>query len=159
MCAQSCPTLCNSVDCSQSGSTVHEIFQAGTLECKTWEPPLPSMYSVAIEKLMPVLVGQKGCRNGGCSSPVRDAPDLCLVGAKDPKRTNSSANECFYSPVLTARGGTPSCLCASPEWAWLMCTRIHFLAALVLPPPRPRSVAMTTVAGSPQTVWETLAAG
>ena len=26
--AQSCPTLCNSMDCSLSGSTVHEILQA-----------------------------------------------------------------------------------------------------------------------------------
>ena len=29
---QSCPTLCDPIDCSQWGSSVHEIFQAGILE-------------------------------------------------------------------------------------------------------------------------------
>ena len=27
MCTQSCPTLCNPIDCSPSGSSVHGIFQ------------------------------------------------------------------------------------------------------------------------------------
>ena len=31
--AQSCPTLCDPMDCSLSGSSVHEIFQARVLEC------------------------------------------------------------------------------------------------------------------------------
>ena len=30
--AQSCPTLCDPVDCSLSGSSVHGIFQARVLE-------------------------------------------------------------------------------------------------------------------------------
>ena len=30
--AQSCPTLSNPIDCSLSGSSVHEIFQARVLE-------------------------------------------------------------------------------------------------------------------------------
>ena len=30
--AQSCPTLCNPMDCSPAGSSVHEIFQARILE-------------------------------------------------------------------------------------------------------------------------------
>ena len=30
--AQSCPTLCNSMDCGPPGSSVHEIFQARILE-------------------------------------------------------------------------------------------------------------------------------
>ena len=30
--AQSCPTLCDSMDCSLSGSSVHGIFQARVLE-------------------------------------------------------------------------------------------------------------------------------
>ena len=29
---QSCPALCHSMDCSPSGSSVHEIFQASILE-------------------------------------------------------------------------------------------------------------------------------
>ena len=33
--AQSCPTLCNSMDCSPPGSSIHGIFQAGGLE---WVP-------------------------------------------------------------------------------------------------------------------------
>ena len=32
MCAQSCPTLCNTMDCSSPGSSVHGIFQARILE-------------------------------------------------------------------------------------------------------------------------------
>ena len=32
VCVQSCPALCNSMDCSQSGSSVHGIFYARTLE-------------------------------------------------------------------------------------------------------------------------------
>ena len=30
--AQSCPTLCDPMDCSLPGSSVHGIFQAGVLE-------------------------------------------------------------------------------------------------------------------------------
>jgi len=30
--AQSCPALCNPIDCSPPGSSVHEIFQARILE-------------------------------------------------------------------------------------------------------------------------------
>ena len=29
---QSCPTLCNPMDCSLPGSSIHRIFQAGVLE-------------------------------------------------------------------------------------------------------------------------------
>ena len=32
VCAQSCPTLCNPMDCSPPGSSVHGIFQARVLE-------------------------------------------------------------------------------------------------------------------------------
>ena len=32
MCAQLCPTLCNPMDCSPPGSSVHEILQARVLE-------------------------------------------------------------------------------------------------------------------------------
>ena len=31
--AQSCPTLCKPMDCSQPGSSIHGIFQARVLEC------------------------------------------------------------------------------------------------------------------------------
>ena len=31
---QSCPTLCNTMDCSPPGSSVHEISRARILECK-----------------------------------------------------------------------------------------------------------------------------
>ena len=39
MCAQSCPTLCDSMDCGGPGSSVHGFLQARILE---WVPlPLP----------------------------------------------------------------------------------------------------------------------
>ena len=31
--SQSCPTLCDPMDCSLSGSSIHGILQAGILEC------------------------------------------------------------------------------------------------------------------------------
>ena len=34
--AQSCPTVCNPMDCSPPGFSVHRILQAGILE---WDPP------------------------------------------------------------------------------------------------------------------------
>ena len=36
--AQSCPTLCDAMDCSPPGSTVHEIFQAKILEWAAISP-------------------------------------------------------------------------------------------------------------------------
>ena len=39
MCAQSCPTLCNPMDCSPPGSSVHGIFQARILEWVAMPPP------------------------------------------------------------------------------------------------------------------------
>ena len=45
VCAQSCPTLCDPMDCSLPGSSVHEIFQGGVLEWVTIAfsgPVLPS---------------------------------------------------------------------------------------------------------------------
>ena len=43
---QSCPTLCNPVDCSLPGSSVHEIIQAGILEWVAFPPPgdLPDLH-------------------------------------------------------------------------------------------------------------------
>ena len=37
---QSCPTLCDPMDCSLPGSSVHEIFQAGVLEWASMVPQL-----------------------------------------------------------------------------------------------------------------------
>ena len=36
---QLCPTLCNSMDCSPPGSSVHGILQTGMLEWVPWLPP------------------------------------------------------------------------------------------------------------------------
>ena len=45
--AQSCPALCDPMDCSPLGSSVHEILQARTLDWAAMPPPgdLP-MYDV-----------------------------------------------------------------------------------------------------------------
>ena len=37
--AQSCPTLCNPMDCTTPGSSVHEIFQARILEWLLFPSP------------------------------------------------------------------------------------------------------------------------
>ena len=45
LCAQSCLTLCDTMDCSPTGSSVHEIFQARILErvaiSSSWGSSLP----------------------------------------------------------------------------------------------------------------------
>ena len=40
--AQSCPTLCDPMNCSPPGSCVHEIFQARILECVAIAKPRAS---------------------------------------------------------------------------------------------------------------------
>ena len=65
MCAkllQSCPTLCDSVDCSQPGSSVHRILQARTLE---WVavPSSRLLSSVQVSSVAPL------CLTLDCSVP------------------------------------------------------------------------------------------
>ena len=52
--AQSYPTLCDPMDCSLPGSSVHEIFQAWVLEWVAFPPPgdLPNL---GIEPKPPTL--------------------------------------------------------------------------------------------------------
>ena len=54
--AQSCPTLCNPMDCSPPSSSVHGIFQAKILE---WLPfPSPeNLPDPGIEPTSPALTG------------------------------------------------------------------------------------------------------
>ena len=87
--AQSCLTLCNSMDCSPPGSSVHGIFQARTLE---WVA-LPS---------------------SGRSSPPRDRTQVsCIAGrfftAELPGKPSQEA-----LILLPARPGR---LCYHPNWS------------------------------------------
>ena len=50
--AQSCPTLCNPMDCSPPGSSVHEIFQARVLE---WGAITFSTYCVKVTSITSLL--------------------------------------------------------------------------------------------------------
>ena len=52
--AQSCPTLCNPVDCSPPGSSVHGIFQARILESLPF-PSLEDLPDPGIEPWSPAL--------------------------------------------------------------------------------------------------------
>ena len=45
LCAQSCPTLCDPVDCSPPGSSAHGILQARVLEWGAIAFPCLSRYS------------------------------------------------------------------------------------------------------------------
>ena len=65
--AQSCPTLCDPMDCSLPGSSIHGIFQAGVLE---WD-------AIA-------------CPNGGQSGCPASAPSI-LPG---PSSTPESLSDC-----------------------------------------------------------------
>ena len=50
--AKLCPTLCDSLDCSQPGSSVHGIVQARTLEWVPFpsprDPPYPEIISLSL---------------------------------------------------------------------------------------------------------------
>ena len=54
MCAQSCPTLCDPMDCSLPRSSVHGIFQARILEWVAIPGDLPDP---GIEFTSPALTG------------------------------------------------------------------------------------------------------
>ena len=56
--AQLCPALCNPMDCSPPGSSVHGIFQARILECLPFSPP-GDLPSPELEPASPALAG--GC--------------------------------------------------------------------------------------------------
>ena len=55
--AQSCPTLCDPLDCSLPGSSVHGIFQARILECVAISPSKGSSWP-KIETASPILAGR-----------------------------------------------------------------------------------------------------
>ena len=54
--AQSCPTLCDPVDCSPPGASVHGISQARTLEWVPF-PPLRDLPNPRVEPASPTLAG------------------------------------------------------------------------------------------------------
>ena len=57
--ALSCPTLCDPVDCSPPGSSVHGIFQARTLDGLPFPPPgaLPDPPIELVSLAPPALAG------------------------------------------------------------------------------------------------------
>ena len=59
MCAQSCPTLCNPMDCRPPGSSVYGIFQAGILGRIAFPPPgdLPNPRIKPMSPVSPALAG------------------------------------------------------------------------------------------------------
>ena len=57
---QLCPTVCDAMDCSPPGSSVHGILQARILECGlSWPPPgdLPDPGIKLASPVSPVLAG------------------------------------------------------------------------------------------------------
>ena len=57
---QSCPTLCDPMDCSPPGSSVHGILQARILGGLPFPPPgdLPSAGTEPMSLMYPALVGR-----------------------------------------------------------------------------------------------------
>ena len=73
-CAQSCPTLCNPMDCGPPGSSVHGIFQAGNCHFQLQgDLPNPGMEPTSLAS--PALAGRffttapPGLANSGRDSP------------------------------------------------------------------------------------------
>ena len=57
--AQSCPTLCDPMDCSLPGSSVHEIFQARVLE---WGAIAFSTMDMSLGKLWELVMYREARR-------------------------------------------------------------------------------------------------
>ena len=55
--AQSCPTVCNPMQCSPPGSSVHGILQAETLECLP-RPSPGDLPNLGIKPVSPTLAGR-----------------------------------------------------------------------------------------------------
>ena len=58
VCAQSCPTLCDAMDCSLPGSSVHGIFQARILEWVAVVRDLPDSGIEPTSPTSPALAGR-----------------------------------------------------------------------------------------------------
>ena len=60
MCAQLCPVVCNAIDCSLPGSSVHGIFQARILDWVQLPPPgdLPDPGIEPASPASPTLAGR-----------------------------------------------------------------------------------------------------
>ena len=94
MCAkllQSCPVLCNPMDCSLPGSSVHGILQARTLEWLPRPPPgdLPDTRIELASPMSPALTGV-------CSLPL-------VPPGKPPKIRTDSDHLC--QPVFSWPAG------------------------------------------------------
>ena len=91
--AQSCPTLCNPMDCNPPGSSVHEIFQARILE---WvaisfsrgssQPRDRTHVSYIGRQILPCLSHQGGLHRGHMKENVAQTSTLLSMGRvmKDP---------------------------------------------------------------------------
>ena len=82
--AQSCPTLCEPMDCSLQRSSVHEIFQARVLE---W---VAISFSFLYKDGVPSLLS--------CFSSVQSCPTLC--NPMNCSLPGSSVHEIFQARVL-----------------------------------------------------------
>ena len=60
ICTQSCPTLCNPMNCGPPGSSLHGIFQARILECVAISFPrnLPNPGIEPMSLVSPALAGE-----------------------------------------------------------------------------------------------------
>ena len=74
--AQSCPTLCDPVDCSPPGSSVHGILQARILEWVPGDLPHPGIHpgspALQADALPSEPPGKSYHSKGGFSSPSND---------------------------------------------------------------------------------------
>ena len=105
---QSCPTLCNPMDCSPLGSSVHLIFQARILECA----PMPSPRRSCWFKFW-THVSCVSCIGRQILYP------WCHLGSRHtfsewiealPTRTQTTAKGAKVLKEITTRSGLPGCL-------------------------------------------------
>ena len=111
LCAQSCPTLCDLMDCIPPGSSVHGIFQARILEGLPF-PPLGDLPDIGIEPsyLVSPALGSRFFTTAPpekvinvlpecvCAKSLQWCPILC--DSKDSSPPGSSVHHILHARIL-----------------------------------------------------------
>ena len=95
--AQSCPTLCDPIDCSPPGSSIHGIFQARL--------PFPSPGALPNPGIEP---GSLSLQADALSSEPPGKPSYCYAAAAAPAAAAAAAKSLQSCPTLcNHRDGSP----------------------------------------------------
>ena len=175
---QSCPTLCNPMDCSPPGSPIHRILQARILEWApmplsrgifpTWESKLCplcllhwQMGSLPLVPLGKPLLNNKLPQNRtslvaqGAQSLVRELRSQRTFGAAKKKKKNYPRTTTSYSLMVSAdqEPGHNVAKCLWLKISEEMPSNCHFKMQLGLEIPLPSSLKGLLAGGLISSLW------